>query len=278
LAVCGALQALGQTQVDLRTQSKTVDFQAATFTRPLKTGSSLPPACQQGEMFFLTTASAGSNIYGCPSTDTWVVESGGGGAPTIQNSGVPVGSRPVLDLSTGAGVLLATSDTGQAITIQSSIDTSIVQTLSSEQAGTRLRCASASSSATVYTCSLSPFLTAYTTGMLLHWVPDVDGAGGATTLNVDTLGAVPVRMADGAANPSAGEIVAERMYDLWYDGTVFRMGNAAVPAGALGEARPTCDATARGRTWFQAGATGVQDTFAVCAKDAGDSYAWRSLY
>jgi hypothetical protein len=43
-------------------------------------------------------------------------------------------------------------------------------------------------------------------------------------------------------------------------------------------AKPTCDATTRGTTWFTQGAAGVKDDFEVCAKDAGDAYAWRTIY
>jgi hypothetical protein len=43
-------------------------------------------------------------------------------------------------------------------------------------------------------------------------------------------------------------------------------------------AKPTCDAAARGTQWFTQGTTGVKDTLEVCAKDAGNSYAWRTLY
>ena len=43
-------------------------------------------------------------------------------------------------------------------------------------------------------------------------------------------------------------------------------------------AQPTCDVTHRGLVWYVAGATSVKDTFNFCAKDAGDAYAWRTIY
>jgi hypothetical protein len=64
----------GQTLVDLRTQSKSVDFSGAGSTKPMQTGSSLPPACAVGQFFFLTTAAAGSNVYACNPINTWTVE------------------------------------------------------------------------------------------------------------------------------------------------------------------------------------------------------------
>jgi hypothetical protein len=41
---------------------------------------------------------------------------------------------------------------------------------------------------------------------------------------------------------------------------------------------PKCDATHRGEFFLQQGGPGVKDSAAVCAKDASNAYAWRSLY
>lgn len=44
-------------------------------------------------------------------------------------------------------------------------------------------------------------------------------------------------------------------------------------------AKPACtDATNRGTIWFALGASGVKDSLEVCAKDAANNYAWRSIY
>src|ERR1019366_4959249 len=61
----------GQTQVDLRTQTKDVDFSTSASTRPVKTGSALPSVCSVGDLFFSTTAPAGANLFGCAATNTW---------------------------------------------------------------------------------------------------------------------------------------------------------------------------------------------------------------
>lgn len=42
--------------------------------------------------------------------------------------------------------------------------------------------------------------------------------------------------------------------------------------------RPTCDAAARGTTWYVAGGAGVLDTFEICRKDAADAYLWVTLF
>lgn len=77
-----------QTAVDLRSQSKAVDFSNATATAPFKTGTSLPAACRTGEAFFLTTAPAGSNWYGCVATNTWALQGGAADPSVVKSSGV----------------------------------------------------------------------------------------------------------------------------------------------------------------------------------------------
>jgi hypothetical protein len=81
LIACLALpfSLFGQTQVDLRTQSKTVDFSNAPSTRPVRTGTAIPSICQTGELFYNLTAPAGQNLYGCTATNIWTLESGSGG-------------------------------------------------------------------------------------------------------------------------------------------------------------------------------------------------------
>ena len=43
-------------------------------------------------------------------------------------------------------------------------------------------------------------------------------------------------------------------------------------------AQPTCDSTVRGTLWFTQGGVGVADQLEVCAKDAANAYAWRTIY
>jgi hypothetical protein len=70
VAVAVSLRA--QTRIDLRTQaSSVVDFGTATYTRPVRTGTSLPAQCETGELFFKTDAPAGANVYSCVSHNAW---------------------------------------------------------------------------------------------------------------------------------------------------------------------------------------------------------------
>ncbi|MGA7240286.1 MAG: hypothetical protein WBY44_31670 [Bryobacteraceae bacterium] len=63
-----------QTQIDLRTQAKSVNFSAASFTLPSQTGPVLPATCQVGATFILTTTIAGQNWYICTSANQWTAQ------------------------------------------------------------------------------------------------------------------------------------------------------------------------------------------------------------
>ena len=79
MALAGSL-AYAQTQVDLKSQSKNVDFSGAAAVKPLPVGTTLPGTCGMGGMFFKSDASPGANVYACVAPNTWAVESGSGGA------------------------------------------------------------------------------------------------------------------------------------------------------------------------------------------------------
>ena len=71
-AMIGA--ARGQTQIDLRTQGKNIDFSLAARTRPSKTGTLVPAVCTIGETFVKTDAAAGKNLYVCTAANVWTVQ------------------------------------------------------------------------------------------------------------------------------------------------------------------------------------------------------------
>ena len=162
-----AAAADGQTVLSLDSQSKNVDFTKAAFTRPVKTGTTLPSTCSVGDLFFQTNAVAGSNLYGCATANTWTVQSGGGsggGSLAIDNNGTLVGSRGVMNLIGGVGVINTISDTGTQINVQQSVDTSVIPSKATAQSGAMFLCTAAGSS-NAYTCAMSPTLQGYTTGM-----------------------------------------------------------------------------------------------------------------
>jgi hypothetical protein len=183
-------------------------------------GVTLPQTCTTGALFFLTTP---ATLYGC-SAGTWTSFGQGAGQNlTVKTDGVVVGTRPVQNFQAGAGIVSVMSDSGSEINIEIAVDTAIVETQQRAQSGQELLCASEGGSASAYSCRMSPTSGPYAVGMVLHWIPDVSGAGGATTLDVDTLGAVPVKQSDGSSDPTSSDIVGGRLSQIWYDGGAFRL-------------------------------------------------------
>src|SRR5438067_13602817 len=68
---CGCASVIAQTKVDLRTQTKSVDFSNASFTKPVRSAGALPAGCSAGELFYLSTANPGYNLYYCTTANVW---------------------------------------------------------------------------------------------------------------------------------------------------------------------------------------------------------------
>jgi hypothetical protein len=234
------LTAVAQTTLDLPSQTRRVDFTQAASTRPVKAGTTLPSTCVQGDLYFLTGATAGQNLYACASANTWSALSVLG----VYNDGALVATRPKLNFVTGTGFITAVTDLGTQVNVQIGLDSASIQTPTALQAGTPLRCTSSTASGVTYACSLSPMLRLYSTGTILNWVPDATNTG-AATLNVDQLGAVAVKKWDGTTALTAGDVVAGELYPVWYDGTVFRLmfnpaagtSASAITSGTLANAQ-----------------------------------------
>jgi len=92
------------TQVDLRLQSRDVDFSAASATKPFRSGSGLPSTCGQGEMYYRLDAAAGMNVYGCTATNSWTLEQGPPAASMANQLGdFAVTRTSATTLAIGAG-------------------------------------------------------------------------------------------------------------------------------------------------------------------------------
>lgn len=75
LLVAGTPTVFAQlTQLDLRLQSRDVDFSGASSTKPFKSGTGLPSSCGQGEMYYRLDATAGMNVYACTTANSWTLE------------------------------------------------------------------------------------------------------------------------------------------------------------------------------------------------------------
>jgi hypothetical protein len=73
-------QAVAQTRIDLRTQTKSVDFSGASSTKPSQTGTTLPATCAVGQTFLNTSAQPGQNLYVCTAPNTWTAQGGAANA------------------------------------------------------------------------------------------------------------------------------------------------------------------------------------------------------
>ena len=106
--LAAALPASAQTQVDLGMQSKNVDFSNAASTRPAKTGAALPATCAVGDLFFLTGAPAGQNLYGCASGNAWSQLGGFGSGAASQLGDFAATNTSSTIQTLGAGCSAAT--------------------------------------------------------------------------------------------------------------------------------------------------------------------------
>jgi hypothetical protein len=75
------MSATAQTKVDLRNQARGVDFSAASYTKPARTGAALSATCSTGEAFVLMSAAPGSNFFICTATNTWTLQGSASVAP-----------------------------------------------------------------------------------------------------------------------------------------------------------------------------------------------------
>jgi len=223
-----------------------------------KVGTTAPATCVIGEIFFDSDATAGSNWLGCTATDTWTTQgSGSGGAPT---------GAQYLTLATDATLTaervltpdanMSVSDAGAGGAYTFGPDTAKILSRATAQAGA-LRVASSTGSDT-YTGTATPTLTTYTDGMVVEFEATATANTGAASLNIDTLGAVNIKLCDGSTDPATGDIAVGKQVPLRYDGTVFRLpcNPATVSAGS---------STGTARHYFKAGQSTIGGGYALGA-------------
>jgi len=284
LGLIGIGMAVAQTGVVSPQVGKAgIDYSNVPYLK-IPFGASLPGTCVTPQIFWLTTAPAGQELYGCTATNTWTVLSGSGGLADPGSNGIVkrtslnvtgiAGSSDVISLFTGghsssayglatdgsqqlfgsgacagtgiqivtAGAcgttrtlgatdssMTVTNGDGQAGAPTVAVNTSVIASRANIQAGTTLTVTETSLSGSTYTGTMNPTLTAYTTGMRVNWIVGTAITGGATTWNIDTLGAKSVKLVDGTTNPSA--IAAGTPITLAYDGTLFRIEEGVASSG-----------------------------------------------
>ncbi len=178
---CGLAGA--QTQVGLRNQAKNADLSAVGPTKPMQTGAALTPTCGTGEMFFLTTAAAGSNLYTCA-------------APNVWTQVVSLAS-----VTQGTGTIVTTS--GSMVTV--AVDPAQIPTRTAVQASTSNIVTLTSSSSTALTGTMNPTLGAYSDKQLVEFTWNLACTPGAITLAIDGLAATNLYEADGATALKASD-------------------------------------------------------------------------
>ena len=89
------------------------------------------------------------------------------------------------------------------------------------------------STASVYAIDMDPTLTAYTAGQRFHFIAPLTNVADPD-LNVDALGAKNILHPDGTTL-AAGDIPANAMVDVFYDGTQFQLLSVANSASASGK-------------------------------------------
>src|ERR1700693_680352 len=111
-----ASAASGQTLVDLKNQSKSVDFSGAITTKPFKAGTILPATCGVGEAFYQTNAPAGANLYTCTALNAWTLQIGLAG-PTG-----PAGATGTAGAAGANGSVAHVQNAGTALPVEATLN------------------------------------------------------------------------------------------------------------------------------------------------------------
>lgn len=100
------LNVFSQTQIDIPSQSKTIDFSGAEWTKTFRVGNSLPASCSMGETFLLIPAE--NNFYACIAEDTWksatVISYSAGEGVQISGHEISLDDATVPRYRTGSGI------------------------------------------------------------------------------------------------------------------------------------------------------------------------------
>ncbi len=278
LAAALAIAGLGaaQTQVDQKTQSKNINYSAASFVIQFPTGTALPAFCSTGSMFFDLSATAGSNVYGCVSANTWVLEGGGTGGGGGIVGGVLSAQQSSSTLRTSGGsctsvapCLVQVGSTVYAYTAPALV------TLTSGSGTVYLYVDSNGNITAGETSTGSPGLSC--SGCVL--------ASSITQFPASTIPLATWSASGGSWASGSSEVALQGVGPGFVAGsnvTLTQTGNSLTIAASLealpSGAQPTCTVSTGGFLWYLPGASGVKDTIQVCAKDATNTYSWRTLY
>jgi len=310
LALSSTAGLLAQTQVDLRSQTKQVDFSAAPATRPVKTGTTAPATCATGDLFFRTTATPGQNLFGCVAANTWIQLSGGASGGSGSGSATPWNDLAVVRVS-GTLLMIGSACTtaapcnirfGNVVTVIASpitvtigagtgtglariyvTDSGVVLVDHSLSAGVTLTCTAGCSTqqsvVPVYPANSIPLGEVLITAGAWSTVTDMRALLHSRALTAGQ--GISITEAAGVATVEidTGDVPRLGGNNDWTGSndfgaaSMFRMRNGAgVPA--TGE----CNAAAHAGRLYVRNDTGASNaSFYVCAKTGASAYSWELL-
>ncbi len=102
----------GQTQINLATQGRNVDFTSAPYTKPIRSGTSLPATCSANEFFLNTSAAAGQNLFACI-VNSWTLMAAPSGLSDPGANGFVkrTGPNSTAAVPAPSGTVVGTTDT-----------------------------------------------------------------------------------------------------------------------------------------------------------------------
>lgn len=205
------------------------------------------------------TDDAGNN-----EVDVTVAASGGGSGVAVENNGSAVATEATINFVPGTYTTVSATDAGSKVNVTFDVDTGTVLTKATSQAGGLLYCAGTASGG-ASTCSVSPALTTYTTGQFFVFVPDATLTA-AHTLNINSQGAVSLKMADNSDPSASNSLTSGRSYVVVKEASAFRViGTPASSSSIAPIVLPigTCNTgpTYVGGAWFFS--TGVAPSCSV---------------
>jgi hypothetical protein len=230
-------------------------------------------------MFFNLAAPAGVNLYGCASANTWSQQGGSGGSGSGGGGAI-------------SGVLKAQESSSTVVAVGSSCS---ISTPCLVQVGSTVYSYSIPASVTLSSGTGSVYLYVDSNGNITA------GESGAGSPSISCSGCVaasgvtqfpPDTVPIGVWVASSGSWAAGTNEAAVQSGgpalsagsnvTLTQTGSSVLISAALQSlltgTQPGCTTSTGGFMWYTQGSSGVKDTVQVCAKDASDSYAWRTLF
>lgn len=186
-------------------------------------------------------------------------------AINFQVDATPVsgGAVSTVNVITAVGITPSVTISGGIASMSFAADTSLIPTKLNLQSATNPQiCTSASGSGSAYTAACATTLTAYATKQTLFWFADFLSSTTTPTLNIDALGAKTVVKNDGTALTS-GDIKANVLYRIWYDGTNIRCVEAGLGGSVGGVTSFTGDGALISNSGSTGAVTAVLATFAA---------------